>query len=88
MTVVGLECRLPDFAYTARDASGVLENELCPVFVARPDPGTAFMPNPIEVMDWRWVRWTELRTAVRATPFVFSPWAVEQIEGLADLPLP
>ena len=79
-----LTCVLPDFAYTAVDASGIMENEICPVFRARtvhPDADPA--PNPAEVMDWRWGAWTDVVHAVSATPFVFSPWSVLQVRRLA-----
>ena len=33
LQIDGLSCVLPDFAYQARDASGICENEICPVFV-------------------------------------------------------
>ena len=35
LAVGELECVLPDFAYRATDASGIEENEVCPVFAAR-----------------------------------------------------
>ena len=79
-----LECVLPDFAYTATDASGVVENEICPVFRARTlHPGDDPLPNPAEVMDWKWGAWNDVVSAVEATPFVFSPWSVLQVERLA-----
>lgn len=79
-----LACVLPDFAYTAVDASGIVENEICPVFRARTvHPGVEPTPNPAEVMDWRWGSWTDVVDAVGATPFVFSPWAVLQVGRLA-----
>jgi isopentenyl-diphosphate delta-isomerase type 1 len=79
-----LTCVLPDFGYTATDASGIVENESCPVFESRlANPHSAISANPSEVMDWRWVRWNDLARAARLTPFAFSPWAVRQI-GLLD----
>ncbi len=73
-----LELVLPEFRYRAADASGTVENEVCPVFVTQvhTDPN----PDPAEVVEWIWVDQGMLRTAVRATPFVFSPWLVEQLE--------
>ena len=80
---------LPDFAYTARDASGIQENEICPVYAGRLlHPSSPIRANTAEVMDWVWVRWVDLVTAAAATPFAFSPWAVEQLRLLPDSPCP
>ncbi len=76
---------LPDFRYRAVDASGVVENEICPVFstVVDRDP----VPAPDEVAEWAWVAPAELRAAVEATPFAFSPWLVLQLEQWSDFGL-
>jgi isopentenyl-diphosphate delta-isomerase len=74
-----LTCALPDFAYRATDASGVVENEVCPVYVAPVHPGSRLAPNGSEVMEWKWVSWTSLAQAVEAAPFAFSPWAALQV---------
>ena len=69
---------LPDFAYRATDASGVVENEVCPVFagfVTDDDP----TPDADEVAEWAWVRWDDLAAAVAATPQVYSPWSILQV---------
>jgi isopentenyl-diphosphate delta-isomerase len=86
-----LTCVLPDFAYRARDASGIEENEVCPVFAAHtPHPGPVLRPNPLEVMDYTWAAWGDVRAAMAATPFAFSPWAVGQVQQMdvrPNLPL-
>lgn len=74
-----VSCALPDFAYRATDASGVVENEVCPVFVAQTHPGSQISANAFEVMEWRWVPWASLEQAVGAAPFAFSPWAALQV---------
>jgi isopentenyl-diphosphate delta-isomerase len=79
-TVRDLRCVLPSFRYRAVDASGIVENELCPVFVARSDGPLA--PNPDEVGDLRWMSGSELRAAVAAAPWALSPWMVEQMAEL------
>lgn len=85
VSVTDLRCALPDFAYRARDVSGVWENEVCPVFVGRiVHPGGTFEPNGCEVMDWTWVPWAETKAAVLNAPFAFSPWAVQQISQLPE----
>lgn len=74
-----IEPMLPDFRYRAVDASGVVENEICPVFTALADSD----PTPLddEVSEWQWVDPTQLQQAVRATPFAFSPWLAMQFEA-------
>ncbi|CAI9401986.1 MULTISPECIES: isopentenyl-diphosphate Delta-isomerase [Aestuariimicrobium] len=78
LTVGPLVPLLPDFRYRATDASGVVENEVCPVyagFVTDDDP----TPDPDEVAEWVWVPWRSLTTAVAAVPQAYSPWAVLQV---------
>nr|WP_081861391.1 isopentenyl-diphosphate Delta-isomerase [Cellulomonas sp. HZM] len=78
-----LELVLPRFRYCATDASGVVENEVCPVWFATtrraPDP------DPAEVAELRWVTPQELGRAVDAAPWALSPWMVEQVLQLGDL---
>ena len=73
-----LQPALPDFRYRAVDASGVVENEICPVYrtLVETDP----VPAPDEVAEWAWIQPVALRAAVEATPFAFSPWLVLQLE--------
>lgn len=71
---------LPDFRYSAVDASGVMENEFCPVWTATVGANPA--PDLSEVCEWRWVDWADLVEAVERTPFLFSPWAQLQVPRL------
>jgi isopentenyl-diphosphate delta-isomerase len=68
---------LPDFRYEAVDASGVRENEVCPVFVATLDG--ALEPDPEEVMEHRWVDPAALTDVATRSPWLLSPWSVAQI---------
>ncbi|MUK02585.1 isopentenyl-diphosphate Delta-isomerase [Vibrio cholerae] len=76
-TVRDIEVALPDFRYRAVDASGIVENEICPVYTAVAD--SAVDPLPEEVMDFQWVDAVELVRAVTATPWAFSPWLTLQL---------
>lgn len=82
MRVEEVRVTLPDFRYRAVDASGIVENEICPVYTAR--AASEPVPHPDEVMEIRWVEPERLADAVRATPWAFSPWLVLQA---AQLPL-
>lgn len=77
---------LPDFSYSARDDSGVEENELCPVLVARLDGGVDDLtPDPDEVMAWRLVEPAVLADLARTAPWLISPWAARQLADPALL---
>jgi isopentenyl-diphosphate delta-isomerase len=82
VTLTDLELALPHFRYLATDASGMVENELCPVFTARTDDEV--LPDPDEVAEYRWVEPAELRTAIAAAPWAFSPWLTLQLPALDD----
>ncbi|KNC19940.1 isopentenyl-diphosphate delta-isomerase [Arthrobacter sp. RIT-PI-e] len=76
-TVTDITPALPDFRYRAVDASGIVENEICPVYTARATSTVSAAPD--EVMDHRWVDVAELVRAVAATPWAFSPWLTLQL---------
>ena len=82
LTLGPLELVLPDFRYRAVDASGIVENEVCPVFrtTVNVDPD----PADDEVAEWAWVLPRELRAAVDAAPFAFSPWLALQLGEWAE----
>ncbi len=76
---------LPDFAYRAVDAGGVVENEVCPVFTAqvaghRPSP----LVDPDEVVDWIWLPRSEATSLGRQHPWLLSPWSVLQLAQLEE----
>lgn len=75
-----LELALPLFRYRAVDASGIVEHEICPVYIARTDDEPD--PNPAEVAEYRWVDPLELAASLEATPWAFSPWLVLQAQQL------
>ncbi len=75
-----LEPMLPDFRYRAVDASGVVEHEVCPVWLARATAAPQL--NPDEAVESRWVTPRELRTTAEVAPWALSPWLVMQLEQL------
>jgi isopentenyl-diphosphate delta-isomerase len=75
-----IELALPLFRYRASDASGVVENEVCPVYLATThgDPE----PHSDEVAE---VDPQALGESIRLTPWAFSPWLVLQAQHLPFL---
>ena len=80
VTVAAPVLALPSFAYRAVDASGIVENEVCPVYVA-PASGE-IRPDPAEVAEWQWVAWEDVVATTRSAPWALSPWSVLQAAEL------
>jgi isopentenyl-diphosphate Delta-isomerase len=80
ITVTDVTPVLPDFRYRAIDASGIVENEICPVY--RAVSNDAVQANPDEVSEWEWVDPSQLTAAASAAPWAFSPWLVWQLQQL------
>lgn len=78
----GLRCLLPSFRYRAVDPTGVVENEVCPVYTAVCDGDLS--PNPAEVEEHRWLSIKETRAAIDAAPWALSPWMIQQVSSLED----
>jgi isopentenyl-diphosphate delta-isomerase len=85
ISLTDLALALPDFRYRAVDASGVVENEVCPVYTGT--TGDSVRPEPDEVVEWQWVEPASLRAAVVAEPWAFSPWFTRQLP-LLFAPIP
>ena len=69
----------PGFRYRETDPSGIVENEICPVFAAQVITPVAI--NADEVMEYRWVELNALLVALEATPWAFSPWMAQEAAG-------
>jgi isopentenyl-diphosphate delta-isomerase type 1 len=80
-TVTDIDLVLTDFRYRAVDSSGVVENEFCPVWVAR--LAGPVRPDPAEVAETAWVAWPDLIALVDSVPALLSPWCVAQVPQLA-----
>lgn len=85
LVLTGLRLVLPDFGYRAVMADGVVENERCPVFVAR--AAGDLDPDPAEVAEVSWVAIATLRADLRDGRQPISPWAADQLALLPPDPL-
>lgn len=73
---------IADFRYTATDASGIMENEICPVYLGVVAEDDVY-PNPREVTEYQWSSWETLGLVAAKAPWLLSPWASEQIALLS-----
>ena len=74
---------LPRFRYRA-EMDGVVENEICPVLVARAVDDD-LLPDPTEVEDARWEPWDAFAAGVLDGSRAVSPWCSEQVAELVAL---
>lgn len=72
--IIDITSVCPGFRYRETDPSGIVENEICPVFAAK--IVTAVEVNTEEVMEYQWVELDTLFRSLEATPWAFSPWMV------------
>jgi isopentenyl-diphosphate Delta-isomerase len=75
---------LPRFRYRSVMEDGMVENEMCPVFVATTTAGPD--PDRAEVAAEEWVDWLDFRVDVLAGTRDVSPWCIEQVEALPEDP--
>ena len=71
---------LPEYRYRA-EMHGIVENEICPVFVAftKDKP----IRNPAEVEATKWMPWEEFQMKVKTAKPPYSEWCIEETALLA-----
>lgn len=80
---LALRSILPDFVYRAEMDNGIVEHEVCPVFVAEVDGEPQLDPDEADAMEWS--TWQELTERAVSDPSSLSPWSVDQIEQINAL---
>jgi len=78
---IDLTLALPNFRYRA-EKDGVVENEICPVFIGFIDKQPK--RNPAEVESTKWVDWQEFVESLEDPETDISPWAVQEVRLLVQ----
>ncbi|HSW37804.1 MAG TPA: isopentenyl-diphosphate Delta-isomerase [Candidatus Saccharimonadales bacterium] len=85
ITVHDLIVALPDYRYKTPPFNGVVENEICPVFLARTHDSVKL--NPEEVAGYKWVEWSAfVHEALNDTEDRLSWWCKDQLKHLVNHP--
>src|SRR3989344_8291981 len=66
---------LPDFSYKA-EMDGIVENEICPVFVAFSDQKPEI--NKDEVENIKWMKWNYFSNEIQQKPGNYSVWSEQE----------
>ena len=75
LEVADLRPAVPGYRYRA-EFRGVVENEICPVYLGR-FTGTP-APDPTEVGEWELLEWAAFRRRQESEGDAWSPWCREQ----------
>jgi len=79
MKVKDIKVILPKYSYHTPPYNGIIENEYCPVFLARIDGD--LLPNPDEVADYKWLSWDEFISETGSdSNEKWSFWCKDQVE--------
>lgn len=83
MEATDFQAVLPQYRYTTPPYNGIIENEFCPVFVARATSDV--QPNPEEVDAYKWLAWEDFIAAAEAdTTDSWSWWCKDQLSQLKN----
>jgi len=70
---------LPTYIYKTPPVNGIIENEFCPVYLARIDSN--IFPNPEEVENYKWISWSNFCKHIKNdTKNMWSFWCKDQIK--------
>lgn len=82
MSATDFQPLLPNYRYKTEPFNGIIENEFCPVYIARAtsDP----KPNPDEVGDYKWINWEQLIQDLAISPKNYSYWFKDQVQHITS----
>jgi isopentenyl-diphosphate delta-isomerase len=81
LEVSKIQLILPHYRYQTPPFAGIIENEICPVFIASTTAEPE--PNPEEVGEYQWMSWADYAAGLAREPEKYSYWAKDQYPQLA-----
>ena len=79
ITITNIRCILPNYRYKTPAYRGIIENEVCPVFIVRTKDEPA--PNSQEVDDLTWLAWDKFKAeALADKDDIWSWWCKDQLK--------
>ncbi len=84
MDATNFKVVLPDYRYKTDPFNEIIENELCPVYVAltQAEP----QANPSEVEAYEWVKWEDVLKVIESDQQKYSYWFKDQVHTLMSDP--
>lgn len=85
MSLKNLTAILPDYRYKTPPFKGIIENEICPVYVAI--AASEPVPNAEEVEDYEWIEWQKFLSMTKNdNQNKLSYWCKDQAKLLEENP--
>jgi isopentenyl-diphosphate delta-isomerase len=79
MKVSDIKVILPNYMYKTPPFNGIVENEFCPVYLARLVSNPS--PNPDEVADYKWMNWDDFVIELNSDAInKWSFWCKDQVK--------
>lgn len=85
MEATNIKVVLPNYRYKTDPFNEIIENELCPVYLAltQAEP----QPNPDEVEAYRWINWPDVLKDIENNQQKYSYWFKDQVQTLMSDPV-
>jgi len=64
------------YRYRFADASGIVENEICPIFIGFTSENPTLEKSEVE--EYTWIDWEEFLETILNRPGSYSPWSEEE----------
>ena len=64
------------YRYRFADINGIVENEICPIFIGSTNEDPTLEKSEVE--EYKWVDWNEFLETIKNNPGSYSPWSEEE----------
>ncbi len=64
------------YRYRFADKNGIVENEICPIFIGRTNENPTLEVSEVE--QYKWVDWNDFLETIQKNPGSYSPWSEEE----------
>lgn len=83
MTACNFDLLLPKYRYTSPAYNGIIENEICPVYIAQFVDDSCINPDETEAI--RWIKWQDfIKEAESDKTGKFSWWCKDQLKQIKN----
>jgi len=64
------------YRYRFADKNGIVENEICPIFIGHTNENPTLEKSEVE--EYKWVDWNDFLETIKKNPGYYSPWSEEE----------